>query len=267
MSKIMPVVIILGLVFLLITGCSEKASLILPLPTPSSSENSPSNPQNVPGSVQPQTGSIQNDSISNSEDNSNKSLDFIQSGIKLNITQPLDGSTINGDAVNVTGQTVTGAIVTVNDQSGIADPNGNFNIQLNLESGLNPIDVVATDNNGNQSEILLLVMSDLSQSTPSQALGNNIPTSLTSLQNDLPLTISTPADGANISSGEVIVKGQTAPGAAVCINETIAIADASGIFNIAIDPGPGPAAIDILAVDDNGNQKEVILTVTVGTGS
>jgi hypothetical protein len=64
---------------------------------------------------------------------------------------------VDSGTVTVTGQTVPGATVSINDQAGIADASGNFSIPISLDAGPNAIDVVATDDNGNQGEVLLMV--------------------------------------------------------------------------------------------------------------
>ena len=85
------------------------------------------------------------------------SSSVVQSGLPLKVTEPADGATINGSTVTVKGQTAPGATVTVNDQADVADENGNFSVAISLSQGVNSIDVIATDNNGNEGEILLMV--------------------------------------------------------------------------------------------------------------
>jgi hypothetical protein len=264
MNKIIITMITLGLVSILTLGCSGKG----PLPSPSSSakpqaasqagltpsQTPPVSSQNFQQNVIPPASSP------TLAGNPDMSATIIQQGITLIITQPLDGASINGDSVTVTGQTVPGATVAVNDQTGLADIKGDFSVRISLEDGLNPIDIVAVDGNGNQGEVLFLVTADLSQQMLSQLSVNN-------LENDLPLKVSTPADGAVLALGNITVKGQTVPEAIVCINDQVDTADANGNFNIAISLEAGPAVIDILATDDNGNQNEIILMVNVGSGN
>lgn len=82
---------------------------------------------------------------------------ILQSGLPVDIISPADGATIFGKSIIVQGKTTAGAMVCVNGNPVIADTNGIFNISIDLEEGLNPIDVIATDDNNNQGEILLLV--------------------------------------------------------------------------------------------------------------
>jgi hypothetical protein len=163
--------------------------------------------------------------------------------------------------VTVKGQTQPGILVNVNDQVSSADPSGNFNIPVNLDDGLNVLDIIATDDNGNQGEVVLMIMADLSQSS---TISGNIPsTAVTEPSGIVPLKIIQPADGATLASGMVTVKGQTSPGTALSINDQIDIADNSGNFSIPVELVEGPNAIDVIAIDENGNQDEIILMVDV----
>lgn len=74
----------------------------------------------------------------------------------LEITQPADGAQVNTSSVLVSGKTTTGAVVSIsvngNDEVEIAnvDQNGNFSGTVVLEEGPNLIEVVASDQEGNQ---------------------------------------------------------------------------------------------------------------------
>jgi len=73
------------------------------------------------------------------------------------VITPADGTDINDNTVTVTGQTTPGAVISINDQADIADSNGNFSIPISLSAGPNTVDVLSTDENGNQNEVLLMV--------------------------------------------------------------------------------------------------------------
>jgi PBP1b-binding outer membrane lipoprotein LpoB len=87
----------------------------------------------------------------------NSTGDTFQTGLPLRVTAPADASTINGDSVTVQGKTAPGAAVNINNNAGIADADGNFSITITLEEGPNAIDVIATDENSKQGEVLLMV--------------------------------------------------------------------------------------------------------------
>ena len=64
--------------------------------------------------------------------------------------------------------------------------------------------------------------------------------------------------------GNITVKGQTVPDAVVIVNDQTDIADANGNFSISVSLEDGPGVIDIIAVNDNGDQGEIMLMVNVG---
>lgn len=72
----------------------------------------------------------------------------------LNVTSPEDESTVSTGNVTVSGSTIPGAVVSVSvdDNTWIADvdQNGNFQAVVPLEAGPNLIEVVASDQQGNE---------------------------------------------------------------------------------------------------------------------
>jgi hypothetical protein len=184
---------------------------------------------------------------------------LVQAGLPLIITQPVDGSNLNTDTVTVNGQTAPGATVSVNDQISTADQSGNFSLLTKLSDGPNFLDILATDNGGNRGEIMLMVNVDLSRASSAPGLPG-LPSGT------IPLKVIAPADGATLNRANITVEGQTAPEAAVIVNDQVDIADEQGNFSIAVSLENGLNIINVAASDDNGNQGEVILMVNV-TGS
>jgi len=72
--------------------------------------------------------------------------------ITLEVTSPVNGATVSSPNITVSGKTLPGADVFVNDTELTADANGNFSMQLTLDEGDNQITVSANDNNGFSSE-------------------------------------------------------------------------------------------------------------------
>jgi hypothetical protein len=178
----------------------------------------------------------------------------------LNVTEPADSAIINGDTVTVQGTTTPGATVSVNDNVITADSTGAFSTNVSLDAGPNAIDVIATDDNNNQGEVLLMVNAMPTTSTATS-------TTLGASQGTLPLTVTSPIDSATLSTNTVTVQGQTTPGATVTVNGNSDVADANGNFSIDVSLDNGPNAIDVIATDDSGNQGEVLLMVNDTSGS
>lgn len=74
------------------------------------------------------------------------------SEISLEITSPKDGEVVTKSPVLVTGTTLKGADVFVNDAETKADEDGNFKVSIFLDEGENEIFVTANDQNGNYAE-------------------------------------------------------------------------------------------------------------------
>jgi hypothetical protein len=183
----------------------------------------------------------------------------LEMGLPLTIIQPTDGSTL-GSSVIVKGNTRAGATVSINNKLITSDGQGNFSLPLILESGPAAIDVIATDSAGNQAETLLLVNV---VSTPNSATQIPEPPAPIPVPSSgiLPLKLTQPVDGATISSANIAVKGQTGPGATVTVNDEVITADDQGNFNVSVSLQPGPNAIDVMAIDSDGNSNEVLIIV------
>jgi len=74
------------------------------------------------------------------------------SEISLEITSPKDGEVVTKSPILITGTTLKGADVFVNDAETKADEDGNFKVSVPLEEGENEIFVTVNDQNGNYAE-------------------------------------------------------------------------------------------------------------------
>ncbi len=79
----------------------------------------------------------------------------------LEITQPVDGAQLSTSSISVTGKTIPGAVVSlsINDELDIADvgQDGKFTVRVNLEEGPNLIEVIASDQLGNEKSSTITV--------------------------------------------------------------------------------------------------------------
>jgi len=247
MKKIIIYSIVIFLTVTLLVGCSKGG------PQPSAS--SQPNPQRSPVAGLPPSPTPAEKSV---PDNISMSL---QEGLPLKVIQPSDAATINADSVTIKGQTKPGATLNIDDELGVADADGNFSITISLNEGPNAIDIIATDGSGKEGEVLLLVNSVL----PETVAAGSTSSAADYSQGNLLLKVIQPADASTINTDTVTVKGQTVPGATVCVNDETDVADANGNFSITVTLESGLNAIDIIAFDDNGNDGEVVLLVNVVT--
>jgi hypothetical protein len=221
------------LLAILLTGCAKGTS-------------ASTTPMQVPASTTP---AIQSTSQAASS--------LLKTNLPLKISEPLDAAEIRNDTVTVKGQTAPRAMVSVDDKAGVADANGNFSVTINLDPGPNAIDVIATDDSGKEGEAIIMV-NMMSSGTPEATVITGQPGSY---QGTIPLNVTQPTDAATIATDTVAVKGQTAPGAIVMVNDEIDVADDSGNFSITISLVPGPNAIDVIVQNEDGNENEIILMV------
>ena len=128
-----------------------------------------------------------------------------------------------------------------------ADSTGAFSTNVVSNAGPNAIDVIATDNNNNQGEVLRMVNAMPTSPTTTSA---NSDTS----QGTLPLTVTSPIDSATVSTSTVTVQGIYYARATVTVNGNSDVADANGNLSIDASLVNGANAIDVIAMDDNGNQ-------------
>jgi len=80
----------------------------------------------------------------------------------LEITQPADGAEVSTSPINVTGKTIPGAVVSasIDDAVEMADveQDGNFSVTVMLEEGPNFIEVIASDQQGNDKSSSIAVI-------------------------------------------------------------------------------------------------------------
>jgi starvation-inducible outer membrane lipoprotein len=81
-------------------------------------------------------------------------------------------------------------------------------------------------------------------------------------QGELLLTISSPKDGATLTSSSLTVKGTTVANAEVTVNDTDTKADSKGNWSAKITLEEGENEIVVTANDDTGAWAEQQLTVT-----
>lgn len=78
----------------------------------------------------------------------------------------------------------------------------------------------------------------------------------------LPLTVSQPVNGAQVTGARITVSGKTAPRAEVFINDIELTAGSNGNFTTSITLDEGDNIITVSANDDQGNSSEQEITVT-----
>lgn len=79
------------------------------------------------------------------------------SGLWLQIISPLDEAVVDTPEVDVLGSAPAGAVISVNDEILIVGADQQFKVTVSLEDGPNLIEIIASDENGNELSTLLTV--------------------------------------------------------------------------------------------------------------
>ncbi len=166
-----------------------------------------------------------------------------ESGLKLEVATPADGSIIRDNAVRVSGMTTPGAAVMVNGTKIVAGSDGAFRYSLPITGTDSevPIDIEAVL--GDQS-------TSLTRTVRRKSSGG------------LTLSIRSPADGERISKTEIPVTGTTTPGAKVTVNGIPAAVGPAGGFAARL-PIPDEKNIYELEIRSELNGEEISENIQV----
>jgi hypothetical protein len=77
--------------------------------------------------------------------------------VGLQVTSPQDGDTVTTSQVDVIGLAPAGSVVSVNDDILVVGEGQQFKSTISLDEGPNLIEVVASDDNGNETSVILTV--------------------------------------------------------------------------------------------------------------
>ena len=77
--------------------------------------------------------------------------------LSLQVLSPQDEAVVNTPQVDVIGSAPTGAVISVNDEILIVGDDGQFKTTVSLDEGPNLIEIIASDNDGNEMSLLLTI--------------------------------------------------------------------------------------------------------------
>ena len=159
---------------------------------------------------------------------------------KLEILAPDDGATVPGAMVVVVGLTEPGTLVEVEGVPAEVDSQGGFRAAVPLEADVNIIEIVATDQSGNQEVVLRRV---------------------TALALPFLLLITEPENQSVVETPTLPLSGRTGPNAVVSINGRSVPVDRFGYFSANILLEEGPNFIDVVATNDDGTTLSEVVAV------
>ncbi len=136
----------LTVMLLSVTACSPTLTPIPPATLPPASAPTdasvpgaqPANPATAPAG--PSTGQPSN-----------------SGPVSLEVLSPLDGAVVNTPQIEVSGMASAGAVVTVNDNILLVGADGQFKTILALDEGPNLIEIIASNDTGNETSVEITV--------------------------------------------------------------------------------------------------------------
>jgi hypothetical protein len=141
--------LIIPVLILLITACNPTPTVIPLVP-----------PTNSNGPITSPSTSLHQEVIPTTDIQPSPTLVSapVTSGtLWLQILSPQDEAVVNTPEVDVMGLAAIGAVVSVNDDILIVGDDQQFKTTISLDEGPNLIEIIASDNNGNEMSILLTV--------------------------------------------------------------------------------------------------------------
>ncbi len=158
------------------------------------------------------------------------------------IISPQDGAVLSSKTVAIKGYVDAGSTILVDGKSAPVDGAGNFEINIEILSSPQTINIVATDIAGNTAQQTLTLSLDL---TPPQ------------------LTVTKPIMFQQVNKLPLVVEGKTEKGAKVTVNGGVASVNDDGNFSFALSTLPEGelSNIEVVATDSAGNTSKQIITV------
>lgn len=131
------------LTIIVTAGCAEEGAQ----PTPVFTSTPESTPTATPATTPPTTP---------------ETTPVPSPALFLEITHPADGAQVSTSSISVTGKTIPHAVVSVSVDDNLemadVDQNGYFSVTVTLEEGPNFIEVVASDQEGNEKSTTITVI-------------------------------------------------------------------------------------------------------------
>jgi hypothetical protein len=159
----------------------------------------------------------------------------------LKVTSPQNNIVTSAKSIEIRGRTEFGAQLTINERPVLPDQNGIFSSSMGLaDEGPNTFDIQSRDAAGNVAQYVLTVVRDT----------------------ELVHSVSTPQDGAKLSSATVLVIGSTEANATVVVNSKTVTLRPDRTFISEVPLAKGKNVITVQFMDKAGNTATVTLNVT-----
>jgi hypothetical protein len=155
----------------------------------------------------------------------------------------------NQNTIDLGGNTEPGVTVKLtfngNEKDALADKDGKYSFNLNLDNGENNFSAIAVDPSGNISQ----------KSQEGKIIFDNKPPEL---------KIDSPGDGAEFlgtKQRQVTILGTSEPNTQITINDRIVSVDDNGAFQYTTSLNDGENKFTVKSTDQAGNTTEIVLTL------
>ncbi len=159
----------------------------------------------------------------------------------LSVSSPAANALTNQKTITISGTAEKNALIKIGSNSVYADENGKHSIPANLTEGANNVKVTASDAAGNSVDVTLPVTLD--SIAPA-------------------LSVTSPGDGAILTTPNVTLKGTKETSAAVTVNGVSATGAAADTFEKSLTLSQGENIITVEAQDAAGNKTTLQRKVT-----
>ncbi|MCH7606058.1 MAG: hypothetical protein IH962_02780 [Chloroflexi bacterium] len=162
--------------------------------------------------------------------------------LQLELRLPQEGGVSEVDAVRVIGRTKAGAGVEINGIPAEVGADGSFELDVELQSGGNSIEVTATSSSG-------------------ESVSRGWEVSFSPPDTGLPFTVFYPPDGLEVSEPVIQVIAGTRPDAVVGVNGVPVEVNILGLFSSMVTLEQGANLVEVVATDLDGNVRSESIAV------
>jgi hypothetical protein len=161
---------------------------------------------------------------------------------------PVELTSTSETAVLV-GTATPGAMVLVVGRQAVADAGGSWRITVDLVPGVNHFQAVATDPSGLQvaTNFTVVYTPPSTAAVTTSSAAPTVSNATTTFAVNVPVTISSPLDGAVFTKSQITMSGTAAPGALVNAAGSLVTASQSGSWSAVVTLKPGSHRITVTA--------------------
>ena len=157
--------------------------------------------------------------------------------------------TANSNTAVLVGTAAPGAVVLVLGRQTVADASGSWRLTVDLVPGVNHFQAVATDPSGLQvaTNFTVVYNAPATTTTATSAAPSTVSNATTTIAVDVPVTISSPLDGAVFTKSQITMSGTAAPGALVNAAGFLVTASQNGSWSAVVTLKAGAHRVTVTA--------------------